>query len=70
MKSIPGKEKYTVAAAFVLLLVLLAVLSAVLTGCGSKTPVLFKDTLPDAVPDPDEHVQISAAGEPEIIYAP
>ncbi|MBO7659153.1 MAG: hypothetical protein J6T65_07575 [Clostridia bacterium] len=70
MQLIACKKEYAVEAAFTILLILLTVLSAVLTGCGSKTPVLFKDTLPDAVPDPDEHVQISAAGEPEIIYAP
>ncbi len=58
--------------AFCLVLCIALCLPLLFSGCRRepKPPALFTDTLPAIDPDPDTHVRVTAAGEPNIIYAP
>ena len=70
--SLSKEKKHRSALILTLLLSLTAILALCLGGCrkGPKPPALFDDTLEKVDPDPDVHVRITAAGEPNIIYAP
>ncbi|MBP5729706.1 MAG: hypothetical protein J6X19_00750, partial [Clostridia bacterium] len=68
-KKQPKKSVFTALAATVLTAALAAVF-LLLTGCRSKGPKLFTDTLPPVEPDPGTHVRAAAAGEPDVIYMP
>ena len=70
--SLSKEKKHRRALILTLLLSLTAILALCLGGCrkGPKPPALFDDTLEKVDPDPDVHVRITAAGEPNIIYAP
>ena len=65
------KKRYFLIFILAALLILTALAATFLSGCSDRHgPLLFDDTLPMVCADLDTHIRVSAAGEPQIVYAP